>query len=79
MLTEAEVRFAKAREKPYKLYDERGLFLLVTPAGSRWWRFKYYISGRERGMSLGVYPDMTLRRSTQLCSDWRIRLHKRIR
>jgi integrase len=61
MLTEAEVRFAKPREKAYKLYDERGLFLLVTPTGSRWWRFKYYILGKERGMSLGVYPDVTLK------------------
>jgi integrase len=60
MLSEIAIRAAKPREKPYKLSDERGLYLLVNPNGSRWWRFKYSRFGKERGLSLGVYPDVTL-------------------
>jgi hypothetical protein len=60
MLSEIAIRAAKPREKPYKLSDGRGLYLLVNPNGSRWWRFKYSRFGKERGLSLGVYPDVTL-------------------
>jgi integrase len=60
MLTETAIRAAKPREKAYKMSDERGLFLLITPTGNRWWRFKYIRFGKERGMSMGVYPDVSL-------------------
>src|SRR5580658_11087360 len=61
MLTETQIKSAKPREKPYKLSDERGLFMLVNPDGSRWWRFKYRFQGREKLLSLGVYPDVPLK------------------
>ncbi len=60
MLSETAIRAAKPREKPYKLSDERGLYLLINPTGSRWWRFKYLRFGKERGLSFGVYPDVSL-------------------
>ena len=60
MLSDAVIRSAKPREKPYKLFDGRGLYLLINPTGSRWWRFKYLRHGRERGISFGVYPDVSL-------------------
>lgn len=60
MLSDIAVRAAKPREKPFKLADERELYLLVNPNGSRWWRFKYRQDGRERGLSFGVYPDVPL-------------------
>jgi hypothetical protein len=60
MLSDTVVRNAKAREKPYKLSDGRGLYMLVNPSGSRWWRFKYLRNGKERGISFGVYPDVSL-------------------
>ena len=41
-------------------YDDRLLYLVVNPNGSRWWRFKYKCDGKKRGISLGVYPDVTL-------------------
>ena len=56
MLTEAKIRGAKAAEKPYKLSDAKGLYLLIQPTGSRWWRLKYRYGGKERSLSLGVYP-----------------------
>lgn len=60
-LTDAAVKAARPKEKPYKLFDERGLYLLVSPAGGRWWRFRYQFQGREKLISLGVYPDVPLR------------------
>lgn len=60
MLSDLSIRTAKPHEKPYKLKDERGLFIIVNPNGSRWWRFRYTLDGKERGISLGVYPDVPL-------------------
>ncbi|MBX5461807.1 MAG: integrase arm-type DNA-binding domain-containing protein [Steroidobacteraceae bacterium] len=60
-LTEAAIRAARPHEKPYKLFDGGGLYLLVTPEGGRWWRLKYRYGGKERGLSLGVYPAVSLR------------------
>jgi hypothetical protein len=65
MLTEAAIRAAKRRDKPYKLFDERGLYLLIDPKYSPGWRFKYYFEGREKLLSLGTYPDVTLRRARE--------------
>jgi integrase len=64
-LTEAEIRATKPREKAYKRSDERGLYLLVTPAGGRLWRFKYYHRGAEKLLALGAYPDVSLKRARQ--------------
>lgn len=60
-LTDAAVRNAKPTDKPFKLADERGLFLLVTPGGGKWWRLKYRFEGKEKLLSLGVYPDVGLK------------------
>jgi integrase len=60
MLTDLAVRAAKPRERPYKLWDAGGMFLMVTPRGSRWWRLKYRVDGREKSLSLGVYPRVSL-------------------
>jgi len=67
MLTPSAVTNAKPRAKPYKLADERGLFLLVRSNGSRWWRFKYRRPGthKENLLSLGVYPDVSLRKARE--------------
>lgn len=60
-LTDTSIRNAKPREKPYKLFDSGSLYLEVTPSGGRWWRLKYRIAGRETRMSLGTYPDVSLK------------------
>lgn len=62
-LTDTEIKTAKPREKPFKLSDGRGLYLLVTPAGAKLWRFKYQFSGgrgREKLLAFGAYPDVSL-------------------
>ena len=60
-LTDVQIRSAQAVEKPIKLPDGNGLWLLINPNGSRWWRFRYRYGGKERNISLGVYPDVSLK------------------
>jgi Arm DNA-binding domain len=55
-LTNTEIVNAKPREKPYRLFDARGLYLEVATSGGRWWRFKYRFDGKEKRLSLGVFP-----------------------
>jgi len=59
-LSDAKVRNAKPKAKPYKIADNEGLFLLVMPSGSKYWRLKYFFAGKEKLLALGVYPDVTL-------------------
>jgi integrase len=62
-LTEAQIRAAKPREKPYKLCDTRGLYLLIKPNDRRFWRFKYRFGGKEKLLSFGTYPYASLKRA----------------
>lgn len=59
-LTDVKVRNAKPGEKQIKLYDGDGLYLLITPAGGKWWRFKYRFGGKEKLLALGTYPEVSL-------------------
>lgn len=59
-LTDTATRTAKPKEKPYKLADERGLFLLVNPTGGKLWRLKYRIDGKEKLLAIGPYPEVSL-------------------
>jgi len=68
-LTNIKIKNAKPRikpdgsttTKPYRLSDEKGLYLEVAPNGGKWWRLKYRIGGKEKRLSLGVYPDVSLK------------------
>ena len=59
-LTDTTVRTAKAKDKQYKLSDSAGLYLLVQPNGKKYWRLKYYFAGKEKLLSIGVYPVVSL-------------------
>ena len=59
-LNDTAIRKAKPKSKPYKLVDGRGLFLLVQPKGGKLWRYKYSFEGKEKLLSIGPYPDVTL-------------------
>lgn len=59
-LSDAKVRNAKPKQKPYKITDGEGMFLLVHPTGSKYWRLKYHFAGREKLLALGVYPEVGL-------------------
>ncbi|NUA28661.1 tyrosine-type recombinase/integrase [Cupriavidus basilensis] len=54
------IKAIKDADKALKLFDGGGLFLLITPVGGRYWRLKYRMAGKERLLSLGVYPDVGL-------------------
>lgn len=60
MLTDTKVRLAKARQKPYKLADEKGLYLYVSPSGAKSWRYDYRLLGKRETLTLGRYPDVPL-------------------
>lgn len=60
-LTDTAIRNARPSLKSAKLFDERGLYLEVSPAGGKWWRLKYRFDGKEKRLSLGVYPDVGLK------------------
>jgi integrase len=59
-LSDAAARNAKPKTRPYKISDGEGLFLLVMPSGSKYWRLKYFFGGKEKTLALGVYPDVVL-------------------
>jgi integrase len=59
-LSEIKIRTAKPKEKSYKLSDVDGLYLLVNVNGGKWWRFKYRYEGKEKLLSLGTYPEISL-------------------
>ena len=60
-LTDTAVRLAKAGDIDRKLSDEKGLYLLVTATGSKLWRVKYRIAGKEKKLALGSYPAVSLK------------------
>ena len=59
-LSDTSIRNAKPAKRPRKLFDTGGLYLLVQPSGARWWRLKYRFAGKEKLLSLGVYPAKSL-------------------
>ncbi len=59
-LTDAKIRTLKPSDKPFKVSDTHGLYLLVKPGGSRHWYLKYRINGKESRIALGAYPAVSL-------------------
>jgi integrase len=60
MLSKLLIEKTKHGSKTIRLWDGRGMYLEISPKGGKWWRLKYWFDGRERRMSLGVYPDVSL-------------------
>ena len=75
-LNDVRVRNAKPKDKPYKLADGQGLVLLINPNGSKWWRLRYTVDGREKMLSLGVYPEVSLASARNKTHDARIAIAK---
>jgi integrase len=70
-LTDTAIRNARLKDKSYKLTDGFGLYLLVNPTGSRLWRMKYRIEGREKLLAIGPYPDVSLAKARERRDDAR--------
>lgn len=60
-LTDIALRCLKPAERPFKVFDGGGLYLMVNPDGSRWWRFKYRYGGKEKLIAFGTYPEVKLK------------------
>lgn len=72
MLTASEVANAKPKDKPYKMADECGLFLLVMTTGAKYWRMKYRrpaTRAENRRLAFGAYPDVSLKQARMLLAD----------
>lgn len=59
-LNDQQIKKAKPKEKPFKLSDGGGLYLYITPTGGKLWRLKYRVNGKEKTLSIGAYPAVTL-------------------
>jgi integrase len=70
-LTDTGVKNAKPKERPYKVMDERGLFVLVNPNGSKLWRYRYRFNDKEKLLGLGSYPDVSLADARQAHAEMR--------
>ena len=64
-LTDTEIRQAQPGGKTRKLADGKGLYLEISPAGGKWWRLKYRFVGKEKRISLGTYPETSLRQARE--------------
>lgn len=73
-LTDIAVRSAKPADKDYKLADEKGLFLLVGKSGSKLWRLKYRFDGKEKKLSIGTYPEVSLKEARNRAAEARKQL-----
>lgn len=71
MLTDAKCRSAQPASKPYKLFDEKGLYLYVTATGFKSWRLKYYFRRKEKRLTFGAYPEVSLREARELRDEAR--------
>lgn len=70
-LTEVKIKSAKSKDKSYRLYDEKGLYLEVFPNGSKLWRWKYRFDGKEKRAALGPYPEVSLKQARDLVLEKR--------
>ncbi|MDE2758645.1 MAG: integrase arm-type DNA-binding domain-containing protein [Acidobacteriota bacterium] len=70
-LTDVAVRRAQPNKKSRKIFDGRGLYLEVSPRGGKWWRVKYRFEGKDKRISLGVYPHVSLKEARRRCEDAR--------
>ena len=66
-LTALAIKQAKPKNKPYRMFDGAGLYLDVRPNGSKYWRKKYRYAGKEKLLSIGTYPAITLKEAREAC------------
>ena len=74
-LTDSIARNAKPAAKTIRIFDHDGLYLEVSPRGGKWWRLKYRYAGKEKRVSLGVYPEVNLKRARARTIEARQMLH----
>lgn len=65
MLSDMQVRKAAAKDKDYKLTDEKGMYLLVAKTGSKYWRLNYSYGQKRKTLAIGVYPEVSLKEARE--------------
>lgn len=73
-LSDAKIRSLKSKDKSFKVSDFEGLYVLVKPNGSKLWQFKYRLHGKERKLSIGAYPDISLLQARKIKSEARAQI-----
>lgn len=76
MLTDTKIRLAKPRVKPYKLSDQGGLYLFVSPTGGKSWRYDYRIAGKRQSLTIGPYLQVALSEARKRHADARRQIEK---
>lgn len=74
----AQIKAAKPSAKPLRLYDEKGLYLEISPSGSKLWRLKYRFGGKEKRLALGAFPEVSLADARKKCLEKRALLAENI-
>ena len=64
-LSDTSIRNSKSGQKQYKIFDGQGLFVLIHPNGSKYFRYRYKFESKEKVMALGVYPETTLKQARE--------------
>lgn len=77
-LTDTAIKAAKPADKPVKMSDGDGLYLLIHPSGGKWWRFDYRFDGKRKTLSMGVYPEVSLRDARDRRDDARRKIANQI-
>lgn len=77
-LTDKAIKSFKPLDKQYKKYDEKGLYLLVHPNGSKYWKLKYRFGEKEKTLSIGVYPEISLLEAREKTLDARKKLSNNV-
>jgi len=77
-LTVVQVRNAKPKSKPYRVFDGGGLHLEVSPTGAKYWRLKYRYAGKEKRLALGVFAEVSLTEAHESRDEARAQLRKDI-
>lgn len=77
-LTDTECRKAQPKEKRYRLSDENGLSLLVTPSGQKYWNIRFTVLGERKSESLGQYPDMSLKKAREVALELKYKYSKSV-
>jgi len=77
-LSQVKCKNAKPQPRTYRLFDEKGIYLEVTPKGQKWWRFKYRFNGKEKRISLGVFPEIGLKEARDSRDDARQQLRNNV-
>ena len=73
-LSNAAITNAKPKDKSYRLYDEKGLYLEITKAGGKFWRRKYRFGGKEKRLAIGSHPEIDLRAALEARDQARTQL-----